>query len=202
MWTELLSGFIGAFLGAIATYWAARSQTTRILKADRDARIAVAKEERLLMREADSRAAAAEALDALFVVQQALPRMREPAHLSLARNQGPEGVAAREALDALKRSVRVTAARLDSLRLRQLLEAASGLVGRYAYMAWPDPVAGARAQSDVDAYFTWVQKCLHRYLEAGEDALSRSGTIPQVDLTRAEMEVWQPPAEVEPPPER
>jgi hypothetical protein len=202
VWTELLSGFIGAFLGAIATYWAARSQTTRILKADRDARIAVAKEERLLMREADSRAAAAEALDALFVVQQALPRMREPAHLSLARNQGPEGVAAREALDALKRSVRVTAARLDSLRLRQLLESASGLVGRYAYMAWPDPVTGARAQSDVDAYFTWVQKCLHRYLEAGEDVLARSGAIPRVDLTRAGAEVWQPPAEVRPPPER
>ncbi|MFP8888044.1 hypothetical protein [Streptomyces mangrovi] len=193
MWSELLSGFVGAFLGAVATYWAARSQTTRILEADREARLAVAEQERLLMREADSRAAASEALDALYQVYYVLPRMRDPLQAPLSRNQGSGGAETKEALDGLKRSVRVTAARLESKRLRQLLESASGVAAQYAYMSPTSPTVLSRAQQDVDAYLTWAQKCLHRYLDTGEDVLANLSQLPRPHLLRDDAEAWQPP---------
>lgn len=191
-WANLLSGLIGAVVGAIASYLAARTQTSRILAADRGARIEVATRERALLLEADSRAAATEVLDALFAVQFHLPYLRQrlPA---IAGSAPSEALAARAAVDDLKRAVRVTVARLDSTRLRQLVETNYTLASEYAYLGASEPAIINRAQGDVNAFLDWSLRCFHKYLDSGVDPLSGRPSIDRPQLSRQDPNTWTPP---------
>lgn len=221
MATDLYSGLVGALigsgLGAVVTFVAQKTQTTRLIEAGTEQYRQAAQEERTRAREAAdderraarqelARAAAFDLLHVLADVDSALPDLR---HAGARRSRGalrvPDWVEvaadrAEHVLDQMRRAllvqVPVVADPVVTARWDRLLTLAR------EFSALPDDEPGTdrrgnavpvpnprlgRAQQDLDQYLRYVHATLRAWLDEQPPPPDLQGPV----LLRDDVEVWR-----------
>ncbi len=160
-WSNFTSGIagalIGAIIGAVATFLAARMQTTRVIEAEAQANRERAEQERDAARLARSHAAAAQILDVLAALWRALAPLT------------PRAVEDRYVMYDLATSRMTVLPLVTDPRCRDRFHRLHGLVQRHGEVQrrLPDELK-SRAYEDLEAYLGYVQRTFAAHIQGAD----------------------------------
>jgi hypothetical protein len=198
-----VGGLVGAVVGGFATYVGERKLQRRAAEEQAAVRAQALRDETAASREAQSKAAAIDVLEVLWLLSREVNILRWAAMGRIGNSDLHDRAVL--ALDRAKHATAVDGPQLSILALREQLAEVSRAVSEFAYGKWamfagedgkPDREAEKirmnRGAQDIDAYLTWVTTMFEAYVDG---SWSQFAFEPRPVLSRESLEVWLPPEE-------